>query len=257
MMEISFDAGLALGYSSPSQIIRILSESWMKDNMYCPRCGCNKLGKFQNNRTVADFYCPSCSSEFELKSHKGVLKGKIMDGAYSSFIKRITSNNNPDFFFLNYLPNSYVIENLWFVPKHFFTPGIVEKRSPLSPSARRAGWIGCNILFDEIPVQGRIAIIKMHTPLEKDVVLNSVAFAENLMTTDIESRGWLFQILNFVNRIPQDTFSLADVYKFEDQLQVLYPNNHNIRAKIRQQLQILRGKGVLSFLGHGVYRKLK
>ena len=254
-MELYFNTNLASGYSSPSQIIRILSESWMKENMYCPRCGNGRLGRFQNNRAVADFYCPACANEFELKSHKGLFKGKIMDGAYNTFIERITSNNNPDFFFLNYMPQSYTIKNLWFVPKHFFTPDIVEKRPPLSQNARRAGWVGCNIMFDEIPSQGRIAIIQDHTLLEKESVLRNVSRAENFVTTNIEARGWLFHILNYVNRMPQDTFSLTDMYRFEDQLQALYPNNHNIRAKIRQQLQNLRDKGVVTFLGNGIYQK--
>jgi type II restriction enzyme len=34
-----------------------------------------------------------------------------------------------------------------------------------------------------------------------------------------------------------------------------YPNNNNIQAKIRQQLQILRDKGYLKFTGRGKYEK--
>ena len=37
---------------------------------------------------------------------------------------------------------------------------IVEKRKPLSPTARRAGWVGCNILISKIPKQGIIEIVK-------------------------------------------------------------------------------------------------
>ncbi len=39
-------------------------------------------------------------------------------------------------------------------------------------------------------------------------------------------------------------------------LQARHPQNNNIRPKIRQQLQVLRDKGVIEFLGRGLYRKI-
>ena len=44
---------------------------------------------------------------------------------------------------------------------------------------------------------------------------------------------------------------------FENNLQLMHPNNHNIQAKIRQQLQRLRDANFIEFLGDGNYRKLK
>jgi len=40
-------------------------------------------------------------------------------------------------------------------------------------------------------------------------------------------------------------------------LQAKHPENHNVKAKARsvQQLQFLRDKGVIEFLGRGHYRK--
>lgn len=51
-------------------------------------------------------------------------------------------------------------------------------------------------------------------------------------------------------------FSLSEAYGFEDALSKRHPKNNNIRAKIRQQLQVLRDKGFLEFLGKGMYKKL-
>jgi type II restriction enzyme len=62
-------------------------------------------------------------------------------------------------------------------------------------------------------------------------------------------------ILNCVNRIPNSVFTLNEIYKFENELQVKHPQNNNVRPKIRQQLQFLRDKGILEFLGNGKYRK--
>ena len=63
-------------------------------------------------------------------------------------------------------------------------------------------------------------------------------------------------VLNCVNRIPIQQFSLQNVYNFEAELQLKHPENHNVKAKIRQQLQILRDNGLIQFLGNGQYLKL-
>jgi type II restriction enzyme len=44
------------------------------------------------------------------------------------------------------------------------------------------------------------------------------------------------------------------MYGFEARLAALYPGNINVRPKIRQQLQALRDRGWLEFLGRGRYR---
>lgn len=135
-------------------------------------------------------------------------------------------------------------------------PDIIEKRKPLSPTARRAGWVGCNILIDKIPEQGRIQIISNGEVADIDNVVNKVNISNLLEVKDINSRGWIMDILNCVNRIPTLDFSLGDMYLFEKRLQNKHPENHNIKPKIRQQLQILRDKSFIEFLGNGKYRKL-
>lgn len=44
-------------------------------------------------------------------------------------IKRITSNNNPDFFFMSYSKKDLEVNDFIFVPKHFFVPDIIEKEN--------------------------------------------------------------------------------------------------------------------------------
>jgi type II restriction enzyme len=56
--------------------------------------------------------------------------------------------------------------------------------------------------------------------------------------------------------IPNDTFNLEQVYCFENALSKKHPDNRFIKAKIRQQLQLLRDRGYIEFLERGVYRKL-
>jgi type II restriction enzyme len=60
-------------------------------------------------------------------------------------------------------------------------------------------------------------------------------------------------VLNLVHRLGRPHFTLADVYKFEQELSAIYPKNQNVKPKIRQQLQVLRDVGLIEFLGKGVY----
>lgn len=254
-MDCLLDYTSAMQYKSHSQIARVVTESWAEQQLYCPRCGNSSIERFPNNRAVADFFCPNCRNEYELKSKNGKIRKKVADGAYETFIQRITSSNNPDFFVLSYDLRDLCVNDLWLIPKHFFIPDIVEKRAPLSPTAKRAGWIGCNILFDRIPLQGKISIIKNKTPIEKEIVLSRVNQSLLLRTADINARGWLLDVLNCVNMISSDTFSLEEIYRFERLLGEKHPDNHNIRAKIRQQLQQLRDRDVLEFSDRGMYKK--
>lgn len=256
-MNTSLDLSLTGKYKSNSQIARVLTETWVSKNMFCPKCGSSHIFHFENNRPVADFYCEKCNSEFELKSKNGLLGQVIADGAYDTMISRITSNQNPDFMFMSYSMAQSSISDLLFVPKYFLTPSIIEKRKPLSNTAKRAGWIGCNILFGKIPKQGRISIIENGVVKSVDDTLRLVQKASLLKTENIDSRGWLFDILNCINEIRSDDFVLDEVYQYVPALQILHPNNNNIHAKIRQQLQLLRDAGYIKFEERGHYRKIK
>ena len=255
-MNLRLDSGLIQGYSNNSQKARVLTESWVAANLYCPVCGNQQLSHFPNNEKVADFYCSVCSEQYELKSKNGKMGHKVVDGTYNTFIQRITDSTSPDFFFLGYNRQDMMVHHLSFVPKFFFVPSIVERRKPLGKNAKRVGWVGCNILYDEIPLQGRISIIYDMKIVDKSIVQKNVKRAFAMRIDNLESRGWLFDILHCINGIATTEFSLAQIYQFESMLEIKHPGNHNIRPKIRQQLQVLRDRGIIEFLGNGKYRKV-
>lgn len=254
-MILRLDTSMSESYISASQQARVLTESWVAKNMFCPNCGNEHIASMQNNSPVADFHCLSCRNEYELKSKNGKISTKITDGAYSTMIERITSNINPHFFLMEYEKETFSVKNFVIIPNIFFTPNIIEKRRPLALTARRAGWIGCNILIQQIPKQGIISIVNNGQIIPKDIVLERVDITKALITKDITTRGWLMDTLFYVNTIQNDEFTLSDIYKFECYFAEKHPANNNIQAKIRQQLQILRDKGFIKFIGRGKYRK--
>lgn len=255
-MNLNLRSSVIENYHSGAQLARVLTEDWVNQNMYCPRCGNTRIKHFENNRPVADFYCPSCNNEYELKSKDGDLGHKINDGAYNTMIERITSDDNPDFFFMSYSKRELKVRDFILIPKHFFIPDIIERRKPLAPTARRAGWIGCNILIEKIPEQGKINIISNGEVIDINKVIYKVNRSNQLETKDMNCRGWLIDILNCVNQILSKSFTLDEMYQFENFLHIKHPENNNIKPKIRQQLQFLRDRGFIEFLGNGKYIKI-
>lgn len=254
-MESKLNLNLVSGYHSPTQVIRVMSEYWVHHNVYCPNCGAS-LSSFPNNHPVGDFFCEKCSEQYELKSKKNSFGSRITDGTWQTMVERLDSLSNPSFFFLTYEAESFIITNFAVIPKHYFLPEYIEKRTPLPETARRAGWVGCNILLTEIPESGKIYYIKNKQIALKEEVLYSWKKTVFLRETQKkEAKGWLLDLMKCIEKIDKNEFSLHEVYAFENHLAEKHTNNKNIRPKIRQQLQILRDKGYLRFIRPGVYAR--
>ena len=256
ILNLQMDGRSAEQYSSNTQKIRVITEAWVNENMFCPYCGNQYISHFENNRPVADFFCPSCSEEYELKSKSASISNKVNDGAYNTMIERITSINNPNFFFMHYNKSNLQVENFVMVPKYFFSPAVIEKRKPLADTARRAGWIGCVILLNRIPNEGRIFIVQNEKEVPIKQIIDKVHRAEFLRGSKLDARGWTLDVLNCVNMIEETTFTLEQMYRFEEMLAIKHPDNHHVKDKIRQQLQMLRDNGIIEFIGRGHYRKI-
>jgi type II restriction enzyme len=127
----------------------------------------------------------------------------------------------------------------------------------LRENARRAGWIGSNILLNAIPESGKIFVVKNGVPQPKEAVLRQWQSTRFLADQSIEARGWLLEVMRSVERIGRREFEIADVYADQARLSAIYPDNKHVREKIRQQLQVLRDHGFLDFVSRGVYRLSK
>ena len=250
-MNLHLYAEVAAQYRSQSQKIRVLTERWVGINTYCPACG-SGVAKSPNNSRVLDFTCVSCGLTFELKSKKGQPGSKVVNGAYRAVMDAITSGTQPNFFLLNYNADLFV-RNLMLVPKRFIVPEIVEKRNPLAKTARRAGWVGCNLLVSILPPKSMIYYIKDGHVSEKTSILSTWGSTVFLDDINFTTRGWTIAVMSCVESLHKQVFTLEEMYGFVAHLESLFPRNRNVKPKIRQQLQILRDRGWLNFLGNGVY----
>ena len=254
-MNLYFNTELAKNYCSHSQIVRILTEDWLANNVYCPCCGTYPVEQFENNTPVGDFYCTSCQEQYELKSkHAKSLGSKIADGAYHTMLERINSNTNPSFFFLSYDKKDWKVNNLIIVPKHFFTTDIIIPRQKCIPN--RPNYIMCSINTGALPNTGKISLIEQGKVVHQDKVIEQWKKNFYLREMKTESKGWLLTTMSYIDRLPNDEFSLRQLYDFEHELSLKYPNNTHIKDKLRQQLQFLRDQGMIEFLGRGRYRKV-
>jgi type II restriction enzyme len=253
-VQVSLPSDRLVDYKSKSQRARIATEAWGEANLYCPHCESPRLWPTRVNTPAVDYQCPDCKSLFQLKAQSRAFSGRIVDAAYSSMVRAVRENRTPNLFALHYEPLAWKVANLLLIPQFAFPLSAVEKRPPLGPNARRAGWVGCNILLHAIPPEARIAVIVDGKAFPKNVVRQQYARMRPLATLQADQRGWTLDVLNAIRSLDKPNFSLSDAYGAEGHLTRLHPTNKHVRDKIRQQLQVLRDLGLLDFLGQGHYR---
>jgi len=252
-MDLNLNLVLGERYKSETQKTRVISEAWTERNVFCCSCG-GPLEREQNNAYVLDFTCARCHNGFELKSTRGNFSKKLPDGAFKTMMARLSNPSGPDFFFLTYDAISWRVTNFFAVPTYFFDSSVIQERKPLSPYARRAGWVGCNIVMNRIPEPGKVFYVRNSEILDRSAVVETWKRTTFLKREkSLEARGWTLEVLRIIQSLNARKFTLQRMYDFETQLKQRFPNNNFVRAKIRQQLQVLRDAGLIVFEGQGRY----
>jgi len=256
-MKIHLDISSAEGYHSNSQIARIITENWFAQNMYCPACESDHLDQLQNNTKVLDFLCPSCDQKYQLKSKNGHFGNTVTNSEYYTKIAKLKHGESPNWALLSYNRSTLSVTDLYIIPSHFMTLEAVQPRKPLSSTARRAGWVGSNILLNRLPADSHLYIIRNSKEIDQSTVRAEWKRFEFLKAQRIERRGWLNDVLICIQELKRKEFTLSDIYSFESQLGKQHPDNKHVRAKIRQQLQVLRDNGIIRFVDIGRYELIQ
>lgn len=95
-------------------------------------------------------------------------------------IERITSINNPNFFFMHYNKSSLKVENFVMVPKYFFSLDIIEKRKPLAETARRF-------------------IVQNEKEIPIEQIIDKIHRTEFLRGSKLDARGWTLDVLKILH----------------------------------------------------------
>ncbi len=121
----------------------------------------------------------------------------------------------------------WVVRNLLLVPSFAFPPSAIIKRKPLSATARRAGWIGCNIALNRVPAEARIALVITRSSGRESAPSSSRGSRESqsrltsaativippeevrakfkrvkpLKDIAVTQRGWMLDVLNVIRRL--------------------------------------------------------
>lgn len=246
-------AHLAENYRSAAQQARVVSEAWGSANLYCPNCQSPSLNPAPANTAAVDYFCPVCASPFQLKSKSSAIGDRIVDAAYEAMRRAILNDSTPNLYALHYERAFWRVRNLILVPHFAFSISAIEARPPLAAHARRAGWVGCNIVLKNIPPDARIRLIADGVPVPPETVRESFRRLKPLEEIGVKERGWTLDVLNVVRSLGKSQFTNNDVYAFASQLEKLHPNNRHVRDKIRQQLQVLRDRGLLVQVERGVW----
>ena len=194
---------------------------------------------------------------------------------------------------MRYALATWEVRDLLLIPSFMFSESAVIKRPPLAATARRAGWVGCNIALNRVPAEARIFLVRTTVCEPRNAAVPAAgsggvpprertrsetprkpagadACATNTVITSPEEvrakykrvkplkdisvtqRGWTLDVLNIVRQLvnsegqaprdpnisdqmgrrgtpPSDSFTTADVYAFERELEKLHPDNRNVR----------------------------
>lgn len=282
---------IASAYKSGSQKAGNVTEAWGAENFYCPNCSSPKLDWLKPGTKASDYRCPRCGFWYQLKSQQSRIGHSITDGAYNAMMDALRNDEAPSFYFLHYDRETWSVRNLLLVPHFAFPPSAIIKRKPLSATARRAGWVGCNFDLRRIPAEARIHVVRtvasssppsptgerirgevaqLKSPLsgslpaqsrgERVVIIPPEEVRAQfkrvrpLKDISIKERGWTLDVLNAVRSLGRIEFTNGDAYTLAEQLEKLHPDNRHVRDKIRQQLQVLRDAGLLIHAGRGCWR---
>lgn len=233
---------------------RVATEAWAAKHLFCVGCQSPILTAAPSGTKARDYSCPLCNDQFQLKSLSRPFGNRILDSAYGTMMAAIASDSAPHFLLLHYARETWSVVDLLFIPKFAIPESAIEKRKPPRPTARRAGYVGCNIVLTHVPKDARIPIVTNGRSMSPASVRQSFGRIRPLADLKAEERGWTLDVLTAVRELNREEFSLDDIYSKERDLAELHPANRHVRDKIRQQLQVLRDKGLVEFYGRGKYR---
>lgn len=213
-MNLQMNSSVAVGYSSQSQAARRVTERWATENLFCLACSSDRLLPETTNTPVRDYACPACGQGYQLKSKNGSFGRMTANSAYEPKMRAIAEGKAPSYVFLQYARETWTILDLFLVPGHFMSPSVIQRRNPLGPNARRAGWVGSNILLGHLPSDARIPIVSEGVEIDQVQVREDWARYSFMRSDKRALGGWAADVLSCIRNLQRQTglsqFTLQD-----------------------------------------------
>src|SRR6266446_8886022 len=87
---------LGSAYKSAPQKVRVISEAWALENLFCPACPENRLAATSANTRAVDFECLACGQRFQLKAKSALFNNRVVDGAYATMLSALALDTAPN-----------------------------------------------------------------------------------------------------------------------------------------------------------------
>jgi type II restriction enzyme len=147
-------------WKSESRIIGEACEYYVQNNIQCSRCNNNNFEKCKTNEKSKDLVCLSCNQKYQIKAKSATHKQvdnirckqqlKTIGGDYSTTLRNVS--DHIDYLIVLYEKKSYAILDILYIKSENVNSDCIIPRKPLSSNAKRAGWQGCTIIFDNIQI---------------------------------------------------------------------------------------------------------
>lgn len=250
-MHLSLDSGLLEEYSSGRQQARLVTEMWASWNLYCPNCLESRVSPQKVGSPLVDFRCSnaSCGQTFQLKSQKSKFGTVLRDAAYRPWIDSMKLGTTPNLTLLQYDLRRLRVLNVEVIPSFFLRSSCFESWL----LSTRKHYEMCSIHLNMIGPDARIKIVQDGEIKDQTEVQRQFKSFSWMKHASWRNRGWTADVLRCIREIGKTQFTLQDVYAYESMLQGLHRENRFVRPKIRQQLQVLRDRGFLTFTRPGCY----
>jgi hypothetical protein len=138
-----------------------LGEKAVHDHVACPRCArLRHLSSLPRNFQCADLICKFCGylaqvKTVTLKPGTTVLPTRILGAAWGPQHEQIVAGIYHGLFIVGWSEDDGLVL-IDYIPAHILqtAPAVFEPRSPLSATAKRAGWRGFMYNLNEVPAVG-------------------------------------------------------------------------------------------------------
>ena len=147
-MSLVYDPTRVQGFKSLSHASGVMMETWAEMNLYCLGCPSDRLLKLPVNTPVSDFVCTQCGRLYQLKAKNGRFRNVVPGSEYNTMLAAVRANRAPEFILAEYDIRWSMVVWLRALPGAQLVEERIVPRKPLSASARRAGWQGCNLNID-------------------------------------------------------------------------------------------------------------